>query len=387
LSLGESLRDLRESDDPLRCAYAFGREQSSLARLFAEIAELLGARLDKLPERRRPHYSPHQRWRILELKRLLALSVDDAARLFRVSTGTLFRWEAEAVREPDTQTIGSLLKPVPPIRRYADVVRHLVQLMDRLGFGGANTIATTLARAGWRLARETVRRYRHAPPVRPRPQPPRRAQATNTLQPRYPNHIWLADITHVKGLFGLACFRVAAVLDAFSRMPLAVRVFPSEPKADDLTALVLSAARRHGAPRHLVSDQGTQFTAERFDEALRRLGVRHRLGAIGQSGSIARLERWWRTFKESLQLPLFRPLTQSALEERLAYFVEHYSFFRPHQGLGGGTPAEEFFGWPAAHESAVSPPRGSRSSPSPPPPFRIDFLDANRHHPILIKVA
>src|SRR5207247_3332222 len=59
---------------------------------------------------------------------------------------------------------------------------------------------------------------------------------------RYPNHIWLADITHVKGLFGLACFRVAAVLDAFSRMPLAVRVFPSEPQADDLAALVLSAA-------------------------------------------------------------------------------------------------------------------------------------------------
>jgi transposase InsO family protein len=126
---------------------------------------------------------------------------------------------------------------VPPIRRYADVVRHLVQLMERLGFGGADTIAATLARAGWRLARETVRRYRQAPPVRPRPQPPRRAQATNTLQPRYPNHIWLADITHVKGLFGLARFRVAAVLDAFSRVPLAVRVFPSEPMAENRSAV------------------------------------------------------------------------------------------------------------------------------------------------------
>jgi hypothetical protein len=39
--------------------------------------------------------------------------------------------------------------------------------MERLGFTGAGTIATTLARAGWRRARETVRRYRHRPPVRP----------------------------------------------------------------------------------------------------------------------------------------------------------------------------------------------------------------------------
>ncbi len=44
LSLGESLRDLRESDDPLRCAYAFGREQGSLAAR-GESAVQFGARL------------------------------------------------------------------------------------------------------------------------------------------------------------------------------------------------------------------------------------------------------------------------------------------------------------------------------------------------------
>jgi hypothetical protein len=252
LSLGESLRDLRESEDPLRCAYAFGREQGSLARLFAEVAELLGARLDTLPERRRPHFSPHQRWRILEIKRLLALSVEDAARLFRVSTGTLFRWEAEAVREPDRQAIGSLLKPVPPIRRYADVVRHLVQLMDRVGFGGADKIAATLARAGWRLARETVRRYRHEPPVGPRPQLERRARATHTLQPRYPNHIWLADITQGRGLFGLACFRVAAILDAFSRMPLARCSLAGRP----LTRALSHRPRDPGPRRHDLRRSG-----------------------------------------------------------------------------------------------------------------------------------
>lgn len=124
LAVGQSLRDLRESPDPLLQSHAVARERSALAALFAEIAELLGGRLDKLPERKRPHYTPAQRWRILEIKRLLAFSSEEAAHVFRVSTGTVLRWEAEAGREPEKRTIGSLPKPTPPLRRYADVVRH-----------------------------------------------------------------------------------------------------------------------------------------------------------------------------------------------------------------------------------------------------------------------
>lgn len=388
LAFGQSLREFRDSADPLVKAYAFGQEQGLLARILADAVDILGSRFEKLPEGRRPHYTPHQRWRILEIRRVLAFSADETAALFRVSAGTILRWEVEAGKEPGKDTVGSLLKPIPPARRYADVVRHLVQTMDRLGFKGTGTIAATLARAGWRLARETVRRYRHEPPVTPpQAEAARRLRAPQTLQARYPNHLWLVDITHVKGLFGLISFRIGAVLDAFSRMPLAVRVFRSEPKADDLARLVLSAVRRHRAPRHLVSDQGKQFTAATFERALELLGVRQRFGAIGYKGSIALLERWWRTLKDSLRLPLFRPLTQNTLEARLAYFVQHYSFFRPHQALGGRTPAEAFFAWPAAEKMATSPPRGRRGAPSPAPPFQIDFLDPERRHPVLVKAA
>jgi transposase InsO family protein len=386
LSLGEGLRDLRDSNDPLVEAHASGREHAVLARLLAEIVELLGSRLDKLPERRRPHFTPQQRWRILELKRLLALSVDEAATLFRVSTGTIFRWEAEAGRGPEKQTVGSLLKPVPPVRRYADVVRHIVQLMDRLGFGGAEKIAATLARAGWRLARETVRRYRHEPRVVP-PPASRRPRSPNGLHPRSPNHLWLADITHVKGLFGLISFKVAAVFDAFSRMPLALRVFRREPGGEEIVRLLLAAVRRHGKPRHFVTDQGPQFIAPVLRQTLHALGIRQRVGAVGEKGSIALLERWWSTLKHSLQLPFFRPLTQRVLEQRLAYFVEHYSYFRPHLALDGRTPAEVFFAWPASCAQAKSPPRARSGEPAPSLPVKIDFLDPDHRHPILFMAA
>ena len=388
LAPGQSLRDIRESHDPLMRAHAFGQEQSLLARVLSEVTDLLGSRLDKLPERRRPHYTPHQRWRILEIRRLLAFSAEEIATLFRVSTGTILRWEAETAREPGKDTIGSLLKPTPPIRRYADVVHHVVQTMDRLGFQGAKTIAATLARAGWRLARETVRRYRHEPSVAPSPQARHRTRSSEIpLKARGPYDVWLLDLTRVKSLFGLQSFQIAAVLDAFSRAPLVLRVFGFEPTADDMAALVRSAVRRHGRPRHIVSDQGTQFTGRPFHDTLARYQIQHRFGAIGRSGSVALIERFWRTLKEALRLPFFRPLTQADLEARLAYAVLHYTFHRPHQGLAGATPAEVLFGWPHTATRAVPPPRASRGTPSHAPPLAVAFLDPDLRHPILVKAA
>jgi transposase InsO family protein len=96
-------------------------------------------------------------------------------------------------------------------------------------------------------------------------------------------------LTEVKGLFGLLGFRIAAVFDAFSRMPLALRVFVSEPTAGDLVRFVARAVRRHGKPRVLVSDRGGHFTAHDFQRALDALGIPHRLGAVGIKGSISLL--------------------------------------------------------------------------------------------------
>ena len=78
--------------------------------------------------------------------------------MFRISSETVARWEHEVDRKPESDTIGSLVRPQPPVRRYADVVRHLVKSMALAGFGGYESIAQTLARAGWKLSKRTVAR-------------------------------------------------------------------------------------------------------------------------------------------------------------------------------------------------------------------------------------
>jgi transposase InsO family protein len=58
------------------------------------------------------------------------------------------------------------------------------------------------------------------------------------------------------------------VLDLKSRFPLAFGVFRKEPTAEEMLGVLDRAFRRHGRPRHFVSDQGSQFTATIFKETL-----------------------------------------------------------------------------------------------------------------------
>jgi len=97
LALGVRLAALRDSSgEPLQQAFAQGEVSAPQARLFQEIGDILAARWDKIPDRRRPHYTPAQRYRILRVKTLLALSQKETARCFRLSRDTVARWEEEA---------------------------------------------------------------------------------------------------------------------------------------------------------------------------------------------------------------------------------------------------------------------------------------------------
>jgi len=50
-------------------------------------------------------------------------------------------------------------------------------------------------------------------------------------------------------------------------------------------------------------------------------------------------------------------LSADHLEARTRLALMYYSNHRPHQGIGGATPAEVYFDTPPAIESAVPPPR------------------------------
>jgi len=319
LASGLELVRLRESPEPLQQAYGQAKLEAFRARGYAELAEILGERWEKIPERRRPHYTPRQRFQLLELKKHFGWSREELATRCRVSVGTIARWEQE-VNRTGSETVGSLVKPNPPVRRLSDAVRRLVHRMSSSGFGGNARVAQVLARAGHRLSKRSVGRIL-------KEKPPRAPVDERTTKPRrvtgkYPNHTVLVDITEIKSFLRLVTFRLVVVLDVFSRMPLAWRVFAFEPTAVHVAAGVEEVAEGPGV-KHLITDQGTQFTAKWFQDEMIRLGILTRFGAIGKSGSIALLERLWRSLKGELALREFTPLMQRDLEERIRLGLHH----------------------------------------------------------------
>jgi len=244
----------------------------------------------------------------------------------------------EAAAAPARETVEALLRAVPPVRRYSDVLRELVSAMDAWGFGGSRQIAQTLARAGIRIGRETVRRWRRLP-RRPPTSPCRHARPL-PVRARRPNDIWLIDLTDLHGFSRLRTWKVAAVLDAHARLPIAAQEFTHEPTAADCARLVRVAVGRVGRPRSLVSDRGTQFTARRFGSTLKRLRIRHRCGSVGQPSATALLERFWRPLKALTRVKTHPPLTHGDLAARLDLALRYYNAYRPHASLGGATPLQ-----------------------------------------------
>jgi transposase InsO family protein len=385
LALGSALGRLREAGATSAQLFARAEESALLLRMAREAAEILGTRWDKVPERQRPHYQPEQRYRILRIRHLLGLSQRETALMFRVSTETIARWETDA-GAGDRQASRLLVAPVPPVRRFADIVRAMVKTMELAGFGGNDLIARTLARAGWKLSSRTVGRIRRE--RWPAPRLPVAAPAVQrAVRARYPNHVWMVDLTDVRGLFGVTTYKVGAIFDVFSRMPLSARVFSKEPSSAYIARFVSGTAKRHGRPIHFVSDRARCFTGQVFRRKLRRLRVKQRFGAVGKKGSIALIERLWRTLKDALGLKLLRPLVAEDLRRKVVLGLVHYAHFRPHQALGWATPAEIYFARMPAHLSAIPPPRGRPGQAMTVPRFEISFLDSERRLPVLLRKA
>jgi len=157
------------------------------------VLDIRGARLDKIPDRHRPCFTPSQRFQILEIKNLLGWNRNLIARLFRVCSNTISNWEEQA--DPVSKTVGSTVKPVPPVVRIADVGRRLLQSMLQIGMGGEELVSQMLACAGWKVSARSVRRIgRENPGSTPRPTTPTPKRPTNPVFACFVNHVWTMDV-------------------------------------------------------------------------------------------------------------------------------------------------------------------------------------------------
>jgi transposase InsO family protein len=141
---------------------------------------------------------------------------------------------------------------------------------------------------------------------------------------------------------------------------------PLQPSAEEIAGFVSRTRKQRGPPDHFVSDQGRCFTGQVFRRKLRRLGVKQRFGAIGKKGSIALIERLWRTLKDTVGVQWELPGAVARSDQRHVF---------------------GFFLNPGPYTGIRAPPRGRPDEGPLDLPFRVDDLDAGRTLPVFVRKA
>jgi putative transposase len=153
-------------------------------------------------------------------------------------------------------------------------------------------------------------------------------------------HCWALDLTFIRSPDGLT-FTVLAVMDAGSRRLLALRVLPRK-CALLLLGHLLIAIAQFGMPHCIRTDNEAMFHSRLWRRALGALAIRHRFGPPMQPWRDGRVERLIGTLKQELRGMQF--YSGVMLQVALDAFADHYNTARPHQALGGLTPAEAWEG-------------------------------------------
>jgi hypothetical protein len=206
--------------------------------LLREELTIKDGRWERSRSRRRSHYLPTQRMRILQLRAARGWTLERTAQVFLVDLQTLLIW----MRRLDEHGARALIQTVEPVNRYPDFVRHLVRQLKRL----------------------------------------------------FPT---------------LGYEKLAQIL-----------------------------------ARCIVSDKGRQFTSRSYKRWCRRRIIRRRFGFLGESASLAIVERFIRSMKQECFRLLLVPMTLGGMLIELGCYATWFNDHRPHTMLGGRTPREILIG-------------------------------------------
>ena len=381
------------ADSPLKRVQLAG--ELSQARqdiaLLREEVRIKDTHMARIHPHQRPFYPPTERMAILELRAARGWNLEQTARAFLVKPATISRW----MKRLDEESEQALVKLPTPVNKYPAFVAHIVKRLKVLCPAmGKKRIAQVLTRAGLRLSAASVARFLNQEPRPPKPIPTSSAQArpsARTVIAHYPNHVWHVDLTAVPSSSGFwipwppfalfqqwpFCWWLVVALDQFSRSIVGFCLFKRPPSSNQIRHVLNHAIQRVGhAPKYIISDKGSQFWNPAFKHWCQRHNIHPRFGAIGKYGSIAVIERFFRSLKSECTRRILIPLRQVTFQLELDIYIQWYHQHRPHQGIHGLTPKE--------HHGYIRTKR-----PGQPPEFNneltldLTFLKGRAHLPIV----
>ena len=152
------------------------------------------------------------------------------------------------------------------------------------------------------------------------------------------NQAWSIDITYIPMKHGF--LYLTAIIDWYSRCIVGWDV-------DDTldTTMVINACKKAfkvAKPLIINSDQGSQFTSDKYIEFIRDNGIRQSMDGKSRWADNIMIERWFRSFKyEEAYLTEYANLKEA--REAIGRYIYTYNFERCHQSIGNKRPAEVYY--------------------------------------------
>jgi putative transposase len=156
------------------------------------------------------------------------------------------------------------------------------------------------------------------------------------------NQVYALDTTYIPMREGFVY--LTAVIDWASRKVLAHRVAITL-EACHAVEVLDEAIARFGAPEIVNTDQGSQFTAQAFVEAVHASGAKFSMDGKGAWRDNVFIERLWRSVKyEEVFLHAYETVFEA--KAGIRRYLEFYNGERPHSSLNKQTPDEAYAALP-----------------------------------------
>lgn len=283
-------------------------------------------------------------------ERMRGTAQEDVAAAFGVSVAAVQKWTSAFRRHGQSALeskrgrggkvgLRKLKTPTPQQERVVALKREHEEW-------GTRRIRDMLARfEALGVSEQQVRRILHDEGLikTPKPAPPIEHEPRR-FERATPNQMWQSDIFPFRMRRSERLY-VCVFMDDHSRFVVGHALAHHQK-----SGLVMEAFDRgvasYGQPTEVLTDNGRQYTAWRgrteFEELLKRMGVDHIRSRPQHPQTLGKVERFWRTlWDEFLGRTVFAHVVDA--QDRLAHYISHYNFQRPHQALDGLVPADRFF--------------------------------------------
>ena len=239
---------------------------------------------------------------------------------------------------------GLYYEPVDESEENLRLMRLLDEQYTRAPFYGSRRMTEWLATQGYAVNRKRVSRLMEVMGIEA-VYPKRNLSQAGEGHRIYPyllrgvavkrsDQVWSTDITYIRLAQGFVY--LVAVMDWFSRFVLSWSL--SVTMEIDFCMEALNSALRRGRPEIFNSDQGSQFTSEKFTAELAAKEIAISMDGRGRCMDNIFIERLWRSLKyEEVYLKDYESVTEA--RAGIERYFRFYNQERLHQSLDYRTPA------------------------------------------------